>query len=70
MRMRIWRASFIDIDKILSLFQSHVECMNYLNSNSDEKCMEHHSSVHLSDVDALRIIQAKHLAIPLGLSAS
>ena len=52
-------ASFIDIDKILSLFQSHVECMNYLNSNSDEKCMEHHSSVHLSDVDALRIIQAK-----------
>lgn len=52
-------SSFIDIDKILGLFQNHSECMDYLNCSSDAKCMEHCSSTRLSDADALKIIQAK-----------
>lgn len=49
--------SFIDIDKILSLFPNHTECMNYLHSISDEKCMEHNSSSRLPDTEALKIIR-------------
>ena len=51
--------SFIDIDKVLNLFPNHMECINYLHTISDEKCMEHYSSSRLSDIEALKIIQAK-----------
>ena len=51
--------SFIDIEKILSLFSNHAECMDYLQTTSEEKCMEHNSTIRLSDIEALQIIQKK-----------
>ena len=51
--------SFIDIEKILNLFSNHLECMNYLNTSSGERCLEYFSSSRLPDEVALKIIQAK-----------
>lgn len=53
--------SFIDIEKILNLFSNHAECMDYLQTTSEEKCMEHNSTTRLSDIEALQIIQKKTL---------
>ena len=50
-------SSFINISKILDLFSDHLECMNYLHINTDEKCMEYNSSSRLLDIEALKIIQ-------------
>lgn len=50
-------ASFIDVDRVLELFSSHRECMDYLNTDSDEKCMEHVSSYRMSDRAALDVIR-------------
>ena len=51
--------SFIDIDKILDLFSNHSECIKYLQTISNEKCLENFSSFRLPDTEALKIIQAK-----------
>lgn len=52
-------SSFIDVNKILNLFSTHKDCMNYLQTTSNEKCMEYFSVPRLSDADALKIIQQK-----------
>lgn len=49
--------SFIDVDRVLELFGSQRECMDYLNTDSDEKCMEHVSSYCMSDRAALDVIR-------------
>lgn len=49
--------SFIDVDRVLELFGSQRECMDYLNTDSDEKCMEHVSSYRMSDRAALDVIR-------------
>ena len=51
--------SFIDIDKILTLFPSHSDCIQYLHTISDQNCMEYYSSFRLPDSEALKIIQEK-----------
>lgn len=52
-------SSFIDIDKILTLFPSHAACIQYLHTASDQKCMEHYSSFRIPDSEALKIIREK-----------
>ena len=54
----ILNSSFVDVDKILSLFPSHEDCMKYLHTTSDKKCMENYSSV-VTDIQALEMIQQK-----------
>lgn len=49
--------SFIDIDRILALFQNPLECQNYLHTISNQKCLEYYSSSRLPDTEALKIIQ-------------
>ena len=51
-------SSFVDIDKVLALFSTHKECMEYLQSYSREKCMEY-GSARLSDQEALAILLEK-----------
>ena len=55
-------SSFIDFDKILSLFSNHAACMKYLHTISDKECMrecmENYSSA-FSDIQALEMIQQK-----------
>lgn len=48
--------SFVDVDKVLDLFSDHKECMDYLHTDSDEKCMEY-APHRLSDLEALDIIR-------------
>ena len=50
-------SSFIDTAKVFSLFLNHEECINYLCTTSNEKCMEYNSSTYLLDKEALQIIQ-------------
>lgn len=52
-------SSFIDIDKILALFPNHEECLQYLHTTSDLRCMEYYSSSRLPDTEALKIIRQK-----------
>ena len=52
-------SSFIDIDKILALFPNHEECLQYLHTTSDQRCMEYYSSSRLPDAEALKIIRQK-----------
>lgn len=52
-------SSFVDVDRVLDFFSNHEECMNYLNSVSDERCLEDYSSFRLPDEEALKIIQEK-----------
>lgn len=52
-------SSFVDIDKVLEQFRNHKECMEYLQDDSNEKCMEYISTSYLSDMDAIKIIQEK-----------
>lgn len=52
-------SSFVNIQKALSLFPSHSDCLTFLNSYSDTKCLEHYSSIRLPDEEALKIIQSK-----------
>ena len=49
--------SFIDIDEILVLFPNHSECMRYLHTISNEKCLDYYSSSRLPDTEALKIIK-------------
>ena len=51
-------STFVDIDKLLGLFPSHAECMDYLHTLSDKKCMEI-GAFGISDIQALQIIQKK-----------
>lgn len=51
--------SLIDMDRVLEVFCDHQECIDYLNTESDEKCMENVSSSRLSDQEALEVIR-KH----------
>ena len=49
--------SLIDIDKMLDCFPSHADCINYLQTISNKKCLEYFSSSRLPDKEALKIIQ-------------
>ena len=44
---------------ILDLFSNHSECIKYLHTISNEKCLENFSSFRLPDTEALKIIQTK-----------
>ena len=52
-------SAFVDIDKVLDQFRDHQECMEYLQADLDEKCMEYISTAYLSDLDAFKITQEK-----------
>ena len=52
-------SSFIDIDKIFTLFPNHGECIRYLHTLSKETCMESYSSYRLPDIEALKIMYEK-----------
>ena len=49
--------SFIDIDKVIESFGGHLECMDYLHTITNCKCLEDYSSTRLPDTVALQIIQ-------------
>ena len=48
-----------DMRYFLTVFRYHQECMEYLQDDSNEKCMEYISTSYLSDMDAIKIIQEK-----------
>ena len=50
--------TFIDIDKALNLFTSQKSCMSYLNTISDQKCLDNYPSIRLPDAEALKIVNA------------
>lgn len=54
-------SSFVNIKKILTLFQNYENCMNFLHTASDKQCMELQSfgTSSISDEEALQIIQQK-----------
>ena len=52
-------SDFVDMDKVLELFSDYEECINYLNSVSDERCLEDYSSFRIPDTEALKMIQEK-----------
>lgn len=49
--------SFVDIDKMLDCFPNHADCINYLQTSSNQKCLEYFSSSRLPDIEALKMIQ-------------
>ena len=53
----ISNTSFIDIDTTLTLFSDHVECIQYLHTISEQRCLEYYPSSRIFDQDALKIIQ-------------
>ena len=53
-----FNSNFVDIEKIISLFSNHADCIEYLHTTSDKKCLEYGSS-RISDIQALEIIEEK-----------
>lgn len=52
-------SSLVDIDMPLSLFENHLNCLEFLNTESQDKCLEHYSSYRIPDTEALKLIRQK-----------
>lgn len=48
--------SFVDIDTIINLFPDYSNCIRYLNTVADDKCLDY-LSYRLKDPEALQLIQ-------------
>ena len=51
--------SFIDINKVIKLFADSEECINFLSTDSNIKCMEGYPQSGISDKDALQMIRER-----------
>ena len=62
--------SFIDINKVIKLFADSEECINFLSTDSNIKCMEGYPQSGISDKDALQMIRERtgcdSLAVAVG----
>ena len=54
-------SSFVDVERIFGLFQNYEECMTYVHTPADKRCMELQSfgMSGISDEEAMEIIQKK-----------